>query len=191
MRELIRAGRLCAMRRDEFERMRGVGAVRSRRSRGGTSAGRLRRWQGVAVAGVAATLFACAAPPPRAAGGAALRFERAIEAGLQLYEAREYAIAADRFREASIEARALRDRASEKDALTASCTSWLLAQRMQEFAECSDSLTQLHHKARKPDPGLGTLLAMGAIAGDRPAPPFRIPHEVAGLLRAAADEEIE
>jgi hypothetical protein len=140
---------------------------------------------------VAATLFACQAPPPRTTPGSALRYDRAIDAGLQLYEAREYAIAAERFREASLEARALRDRDSEKDALTASCTSWLLAQRMEAFAACSDDLTQLHHKARKPDPGLGTLLAMGAIAGDRPTPPFRIPNEVAGLLRAAADEETE
>ena len=191
MRQQDHAGRRCAVRKSELGGVRDVGAGLSRHNRGGAAAGRSRRWQRVAVAGVAATLFACAAPPPRSTSGSALRFDRAIEAGLQLYEAREYAIAAERFQEASHEARALRDRDSEKNALTASCTSWLLAKRMESFSACSEDLTQLHHKARKPDPGLGTLLAMGAIAGDRPTPPFRIPNEVAGLLRAAADEEIE
>jgi len=35
---------------------------------------------------------------------------------------------------------------------------------------------------------VNTLLAMGALAGDRPIPPFRVPSAVHPILRAAAKE---
>ena len=172
--------------------MRDVGAALRRAITGGTrSAGGFRRWRGVAVAGAAAALFACASNPGPVSSGSALRLERMIGAGLDLYEAREYTVAAERFHDAAREAYTLRDHDTEKSALVAECTSWLLAQRQSEFSTCTERLGKRHRKARRADPGLGTLLAMGAIAGDRPTPPFRIPNEVAGLLRAAADEEIE
>ncbi len=166
--------------------MQAVGAALRRAITGGTqSVGGFRRWRGVAVAVVAAALFACATNAPAPSSGSALRLERAIAAGLDLYEAREYAVAAERFHDAAREAYALGDRDTEKSALTAECTSWLRAQRRSEFATCTERLAKRHRRARRSDPGLGTLLAMGAIAGERPAPPFRLPAEVAPLMRAA------
>jgi hypothetical protein len=108
-----------------------------------------------------------------------------VAAGLDLYEGREYAVAAERFHEAAREAYALRDEDTEKSALTAECTSWLRAGRMTAFATCTERLAKRHRRAHRPDPGIGTLLSMGALAGERPAPPYRIPAEVAPLLRDA------
>ena len=168
--------------------MRAVGAALRRANTGGTqSAGVYRRWHGVAAALAAATLSACAgAPPPTSDATHAL--ERAISAGLELYEAREFAVAAERFHEAARTAHGLGDADTEKQALAAECTAWLRARQLGEFAACTDRLGALHRHARRPDPGLGTLLAMGAIAGQRPAPPFRVPAEVAPILDAAGRE---
>ncbi len=166
--------------------MQDVGAALWRAIPGGTqSGGAFWRWRGVAVAMAAAALSACATNAPPPSSGSALRLERAIVAGLDLYQAREYAVAAERFHDAAREAHALGDRKTEKSALTAECTSWLRAQRTVEFATCTERLAKRHRRARRPDPGLGTLLAMGAIAGERPAPPFRVPAEVAPLISAA------
>jgi hypothetical protein len=166
--------------------MQDVGAALRRVMTGGTQpGGGLRRWLGVAVATAAAALTACATQSPPPASGNVVRLDRAITAGLDLYEAREYAVAAERFHEAAREAYALNDRETERNALAAECTSWLLAQKQSEFATCTERLAKRHRKARRPDPGLGTLLAMGAIAGDRPMPPFRVPAEVTPVLRAA------
>jgi hypothetical protein len=146
------------------------------------------RWHGVAAALAAATLSACAAAPPPASD-AALELERAISAGLELYEAREFAVAAERFGEAARLADGHGAADTARAALTAECTAWLRARLLPEFAACTDALGALHRGASRPDPGLGTLLAMGAIAGERPAPPFRVPSEVAPILDAAAREE--
>ena len=75
--------------------MQDVGAALRRTIPGGTqSGGAFWRWRGVAVAVAAAALFACATNEPPASPGSALRLERAIAAGLDLYQAREYAVAA-------------------------------------------------------------------------------------------------
>ncbi|MGH0030059.1 MAG: hypothetical protein ACQGVC_09735 [Myxococcota bacterium] len=111
-----------------------------------------------------------------------------MAAGLDLYDAREFAVAAERFHEAAREAHALRDAKTEKTALSAECTSWLRAGHMGAFAACTERLGKLHRRSHAPDPGLGALLALGAIAGERPAPPFRVPAQVAPLIRAAAHE---
>ena len=169
--------------------MRDVGAGLRRAITGGTqSVGALRRWHGVAVVVATAALLACASAPAPQASGSAQRLERAIAAGLGLYEAHEFAVAAERFHEAAREAYALRDEKVEKAALSAECASWLRARRMDEFAVCTERLTKRHRRSREPDPGVGTLLALGAIAGDRPAPPYRVPSEVAPLIRAARHE---
>ncbi len=170
--------------------MRDVSAALRRAITGGTqSVGGFRRWRGVAVAGAAAALFACATgAPPAPSEGSALRLEQAVAAGLDLYEAREFAVAAERFQDAAREAKALRDTETLKTAVTAECASWLRAVHMPEFAICTERLAKLHRHSRRPDPGLGVLLAMGAIAGDRSTPPYRIPAEVAPLIRAARHE---
>lgn len=169
--------------------MRDVSAALRRAITGGTqSAGGFRRWLGVAVAAAAAALFSCATGAPPPSDGSALRLERAVAAGLDLYEAREFAVAAERFHEAAREARAIRDDETLKTAVTAECTSWLRARHMSEFAGCTEVLAKLHRRSRRPDPGIGTLLALGAVAGGRPAPPYHVPAEVAPLVRAAAEE---
>ena len=43
-------------------------------------------------------------------------------------------------------------------------------------------------KRQEADPGVNTLIALGAIAGQRPVPPLRIPRDVQPLLRAASRE---
>lgn len=160
---------------------------------GGTEpAGAFRRWRGVATAAAVATLFACAhAPPPEIPSGSSERMDTAIRAGLDLYDSGEYELAARRFEDAGQEARKLRQPAIEKRALMAQCTSWLLARRNAEFGRCSDRLEHMHRRANRAEPGLGTLLALGAIADERRPPPFRIAPEVAPLLRAtrAAGED--
>lgn len=156
---------------------------------GGTQlVGALRRWHGVAVAGAAATLLACAGPPAPGAADARARLERSVAAGLDLYDAREFAVAAERFHDAAREAYGLGDHALEKTALSAECTSWLRAGRMADFGACTERLADRHRRSHQPDPGVGTLLALGAIAGDRPEPPYRVPSQVAPLVRAARRE---
>ena len=129
---------------------------------------------------------ACSSRSAEPLGFAGGGLEQAVAAGLDLYEAREYAVAAERFHEAAREAYELRDRETEKTALTAECTSWLRAQRMMEFSTCTERLAKRHRRSNRSDPGLSTLLALGAIAGERPTPPFRVPSEVAPLLREAS-----
>jgi hypothetical protein len=165
-----------------------VGAGFWRAINGGTQlVGVSRRWLGVAVAVAAATLFACSHPAPQSPASVE-QMERSIAAGLDLYEAREFAVAAERFHDAAREAFALRDEPSEKAALSAECTSWLRAGRMAELSACTERLAKRHRRSRAPDPGVGTLLALGAIAGERPEPPFRVPSQVAPLIRSARHE---
>ncbi|MBW2270545.1 MAG: hypothetical protein JRH16_18420, partial [Deltaproteobacteria bacterium] len=76
----------------------------------------------------------------------------------------------------------------ERKATTAECTAWLQARKLGELASCTERLEALHRRERRSDPGLNTLLAMGAVAGDRPIPPFRVPSAVHPILRAAAKE---
>lgn len=158
---------------------------------GGTqSAHRNRRRGGVAVAWVAAALsFACAgaALPP----GGVERVERSIEAGLSLYQSGEFVVAAQRFQEASEAAHALRLRDLSKRAAIAECTAWLRARAIREFDGCSQRLERMHRRANRAEPGIGTLLALGAIAGDRPSPPFRVASDVAPIIRAAGEQRSE
>ena len=57
-----------------------------------------------------------------------------------------------------------------------------------DLAACSERLETLQRKGRRSDPALNTLLAMGAVAGGRPLPPFRVPSAVHPIIRATAKE---
>jgi hypothetical protein len=153
---------------------------------GGTQSVRRSRRRGrVVVGSLAAALLACTGslPPP----GGSDRVERSIEAGLSLYASGEFVVAAQRFQEASESAHALRLRDLEKRAAIAECTSWLRARAIREFDACTRKLERMHRRANRAEPGIGTLLALGAIAGDRPSPPFRVASDVAPIIRAAGE----
>ena len=111
-----------------------------------------------------------------------------VDAGLNLYDARDFVLAAHRFHAAAEGAQRCGDLSMERRATTAECTSWLRARRLDDFSDCTDRLETLHRKERRADPGLNTLLAMGAVAGGRPIPPFRVPAAVHPMVRAAAKE---
>lgn len=111
-----------------------------------------------------------------------------VTAGLDLYESGELVLAARRFHLASTQANALGERALEKKAVTGECTSWLRARRLGELAACTARLEQLQRRERRSEPGVNTLIALGAIAGQRPLPALRIPNTVEPLFRQAAKE---
>jgi hypothetical protein len=104
----------------------------------------------------------------------------------RLYEAREYALAGRRFGEAAEYAHSHRQVDAEKRATVGECVCWLRSRALPEFDECTLRLDVLHQRANHSERGIGTLLALGAIAGERAAPPFRIPEDVSPVLRKAA-----
>lgn len=122
--------------------------------------------------------------PPNAAYRAA---RASIEAGLELYAAGESIMAARRFQDASYHANVYGDQELERTAVAAECMAWLRAQEVPKFAACSERLEFLQRESRRSDPGVNALIALGAVAGDRPLPPLRIPHAVAPIVRAAAE----
>ena len=165
-----------------------------RTSTGGWSKSRVRRrWGAATVPAVAALLLsvACETPPPAppANPNEAAEVRANIDAGLALYDAGDYVLAAQRFRDAAIGARNCGSLPMERKATTAACASLLQARKLPEFSACTESLERLHRRERRSDPGLNTLLAMGAISGDRPIPPFRVPSAVHPVVRAAAKKE--
>ena len=76
----------------------------------------------------------------------------------------------------------------ERKTTTAECAAWLRARQLSELDSCGRRLEALHRRERRSDPGLNTLIAMGAVAGQRPLPPFRVPSAVHPIVRAAAQE---
>jgi hypothetical protein len=149
-----------------------------------------RRWGAATAAAVAALVsFACQSPPTRTLAPAeARRVEENVRSGLVLYESGDFVLAARRFREAGRGARGFGDLTLERKATTAECTAWLRARRLRDVSECTLRLEGLHRRERRADPGLNTLLAMGAVAGGRPIPPFRVPTAVHPIVRAAVKE---
>jgi hypothetical protein len=111
-----------------------------------------------------------------------------VAAGLDLYEAGEFTLAAERFHAAAGQARSARARTLEKKARTAECTAWLRARSLSDLAECTAQLERLQRRERRSEPGVNTLLALGAIAGQRPLPRLRVPNAVQPLVQAAAVE---
>jgi hypothetical protein len=148
------------------------------------------RRHGVAIAAAVATLAPLAGcQTPAAPDPAQARLVQAsVDAGLNLYEAGDYVLAARRFQEAAEGARRCGDLPMERKATTAECAAWLRARRLGELSSCSERLEGLQRKGRRSDPGLNTLLAMGAVAGGRPLPPFRVPSAVHPIVRATAKE---
>jgi len=148
------------------------------------------RRHGVAIAAAVATLAllaACQMPAARDPAQAH-RVRASVDAGLNLYEAGDYVLAAQRFEEAAQGARRGGDGLMERKSTTAECVAWLRARRLGELASCSERLEALQRKGRRSDPGLNTLLALGAVAGGRPLPPFRVPSAVHPIVHASAQE---
>jgi len=178
------------------EGMRAVGQPLRRISSGGRNTGEapLRRHGAATVAAVAALIalllvaVGCETLPPPPASPAAAQARANVRAGLGLYEAGEYSLAARRFRTGAAQAEAARNRVLVKKAVTAECTSWLRGRQLAELAECAQRLERLQLRERRSDPGVNTLIAFGAIAGQRPLPDLRIPNTVQSLVRQAAVE---
>ena len=113
----------------------------------------------------------------------------AVESGLDFSTGGDSVLAARRFEEAARGARVCGDLTMERKATTAECTSWLRARRLEDLDACGMRLEALQRQERRSDPGLNTLLALGAIAGDRPLPPFRVPTAIHPIVRASARAE--
>jgi hypothetical protein len=156
----------------------------------------LRRHGAATVAAVAALIAAVGVAAGCATGPTSLgrptptaaQARANVTAGLDLYESGEFVLAARRFHVASTQASALHERALEKKAVTGECTAWLRARRLEELAECTARLERLQRRERRSDPGVNTLIALGAIAGQRPPPALRIPNTVEPLFRQTAKE---
>jgi hypothetical protein len=168
-----------------------AGASLRQTSTGGRrKGGAMLRRHGVAIAAAVATLAplaACQTPGP-ADLEQARRVQAGIDAGLNLYEAGDYVLAARRFQEMAQVSRFHRDVPMERKIRTAECTAWLRARRLGDLSACSERLETLQRKGRRSDPALNTLLALGAVAGGRPLPPFRVPSAVHPIVRATAKE---
>ena len=179
--------------------MTSVDRALRRLSFGGESAdaaadGRRRAAAALAAAALLAVFggaLACETPSaaPRRGPSNAAAARSNLSAGLGLYESADYTMAARRFEEAGKWARAARDRTLEKQAVTAECTAWLRARELSEFTDCTSRLEYLQRHSRSSDPGVNTLIAMGAIAGNRPLPPFRLPAAIQPLMQQAAAQE--
>lgn len=168
-----------------------AGAALRHTSDGGKKRGGARlRWRRAAAASAVAALMPLVAcqttPAPAPDPEAARQVMENVRSGLTLYESRDFVLAAHRFNEAAAGARNCQDLSMERRTTTAECTSWLRARRLPELASCTERLEALHRRERRSDPGLNTLLAMGAIAGHRPLPPFRVPSAVHPIVRKAA-----
>lgn len=149
--------------------------------------------RGTAAALAAAVLCALTACQTWDAGVPASRVspfevQADVDAGRDLYASGEFNMAARRFRSAAAGASALRDRAVQRDAVTAECVSWMRARALDQLSECTQRLERLQGRHVRTDPGVNTLMAMGAIAGRRPLPPFRIPQAVHPIVRTAGKE---
>jgi hypothetical protein len=143
----------------------------------------------VTVAALVPIFAACqSTPTPPPDPNEARRVRADVEGGLNLYDAGDFVLAAHRFHAAAEGAERCGSLSMERRATQAECTSWLRARRLSELSECTARLETLHRKERRADPGLNTLLAMGAVAGGRPIPPFRVPAAVHPMVRAAAKE---
>ena len=110
-----------------------------------------------------------------------------IDVGLELYGSGEAVLAAHRFEDASYHARVSDDFDLERIAVAAQCMAWLRARELPRFAACTQRLEDLQRESPHSDPGVNALIALGAVAGDRPLPPLRIPNEILPVVRAARE----
>ncbi len=155
---------------------------------GGTGAILWRPWQGLLSTMALALSVACAGAhatveaPTDSAYWAA---RASIDVGLELYASGEVILAAHRFQDASYHAAVSGDADLERRAVAAECMAWLRARELPVFSDCTQRLEGLQREARHADPGVNTLIGLGAVAADRPLPPLRIPNEVLPVVRAA------
>ena len=177
--------------------MVGVDATLRTKLRGGKrpdAVGRHRPGAAAAVAVAALLAFsACATSgsrTPEQSRAAQRVVMEHVDAGLNLYESGDFVLAARRFESAGAGAKRCGDLSMERRAVTGACTSWLRARRLGELAECTARLEALQRRERRSDPGLNTLLAIGAIAGGRPLPPFKVPNAVHPIVRGSAMESM-
>jgi hypothetical protein len=169
----------------------GASSLWIRSGGGGIRGARPRRHRAATAAAVAAltALAACESTPPAPERADLARgVMREIRAGLDLYAAGDFALAAPRFHSASLGARGCRDVAMERRATAAECAAWLLARSLPELSECGARLEDVLRRERRSDAAASTLVALGAIAGGRALPALRIPPDVQPLLRAAAEQ---
>jgi hypothetical protein len=142
------------------------------------------RWAIAALATCACLATGCQTPAKYTPDVAVA--ERTLVEGLGLYDQGEFVLAATRFSEAAHGLRSAGHRERAREATAAECTAWLRARRLRELDDCSERLSALVRRSRHSDPGVNTLIALGAVAGDRPLPPYRVPPRVQRLLRATA-----
>ncbi len=161
----------------------------------GTTNERRGRPTGAAAGGVAAALclltvfavfaMACATGPPPAPAAAGF-VEREVEAGMGLYAGGNYLLAADRLRAAAEEA----ERCDQPEAAVrirvGECTAWLRGGNLAAFRRCTRRLEALQRQLGRSEPGINTLLALGAIARGEALPPYRLPASVRRLLQTTA-----
>ena len=165
-------------------------------SNGGTSTigAAVRRHRAAAIGGAAALALSLGCQTawksaPRTATDAAIAEVRGtVETGLNLYESGEFVLAAQRFANAADGAEAIGAREILRRAVAAECTSWLRARKLEELSACTARLEDLQRRHPRADPGVNTLIALGAITGQRPLPPLRIPDSVKPLIRATVRE---
>ena len=170
--------------------MRRVGAPLRPLWNGGTRGGGSgRRPRAATALAVAVLALSCArAPAGDPLAGSPARIRAAVETGLDLYASREFGMAARRFGEAADAASEIGDSELARRATAAECASWLRAQQLAALSDCTERLESLQRRARQSDPGVNTLVALGALSAGRPLPPLRIPEPVHAVLQEAAKE---
>ncbi len=124
------------------------------------------------------------APPPRGVPSGFVESE--AEAGARLYRIGDYTLAARRFRAAADEAERCGEPLVESELRTGECTAWLRGGEPDAFRHCTARLEALHREIGRSEPGVNTLLALGAIARGERLPPFRLPASVRPLLISTA-----
>ncbi len=127
---------------------------------------------------------ASTAPPPRPAPAGFVESE--AEAGARLYRIGDYTLAARRFRAAADEAERCGEPMMESELRVGECTAWLRGGDLNAFRHCTARLETLHREIGRSEPGVNTLLALGAIARGEALPPFRLPAAVRPLLLSTA-----
>lgn len=157
---------------------RGAPGVPARAAAGGAAAALCL----LAVLGAAGCVST--APPPRSAPVGFVESE--AEAGARLYRIGDYTLAARRFRAAADEAERCDEPLMESELRTGECTAWLRGGELDAFRHCTARLEALHRDLGLSEPGVNTLLALGAIARGEPLPPFRLPAAVRPLLMTTA-----
>ena len=145
------------------------------------------RWPSALTAlALALGLTACVASAPRnvsTAPGLAEESRAAIEDGVRLYEAGEYAMAARRFGDGASMADRMGDDALAWRSVAAECTSWLLARLLREFDACSGRLETAQRRAHETSGGTNALISLGAVAGGRGQPAVNVPRAVRSVVR--------